>query len=269
MSKPPTGDGFKSFIDRRMVYAIDKLNFPERLESARRAAHLSQADLGKAVRVTRSAVSFWEAGKAIPEITRAEMVANVLNVSLDWLLSGEGKGPALTGNKGSALKYKFKTQNDDTRVKEVPISSTWGTRPDDTPFDSAVAETTSAIGAAAPFTKTELVAEWWRVPARVVAEEFRAIKAKTLRMMQVFSENMAPEIKRRDFVVIDLAQRTPVDNGIFALYDNAGVILMRIRFVMDEKDKLSLHDHTEDAPVIVHRSKMKIVGRCVGHLRYP
>lgn len=62
-----------------------KLN--EKIIMARKKAGMSQLDLADAMGVSRQSVSKWETGEANPEIGKLTLLANTLNVSVDWLLS--------------------------------------------------------------------------------------------------------------------------------------------------------------------------------------
>lgn len=74
------------------------MEFNERIAAARRAAGLTQEQLGELVGVTRQAVSKWEAAQAVPDALTAGKLCDALNVSADYLLLGkeetEGTGTA-------------------------------------------------------------------------------------------------------------------------------------------------------------------------------
>lgn len=62
-----------------------------RIRRARRDAGLSQAQLAKLMRVTRSACSQWEQpGGTTPRGTRLQRLAALLGVSVEWIATGEG-----------------------------------------------------------------------------------------------------------------------------------------------------------------------------------
>jgi len=67
------------------------MEFNERIAAARRAAGLTQEQLGERVGVTRQAVSKWEAGTAMPDALTAARLCDALNVSADYLLLGKGE----------------------------------------------------------------------------------------------------------------------------------------------------------------------------------
>ena len=63
------------------------MNLGEKITYARRKLGMSQIDLADAMNVSRQSVSKWEIGESNPEITKLKQLAEVLKVSLDWLLS--------------------------------------------------------------------------------------------------------------------------------------------------------------------------------------
>lgn len=76
------------------IIDVERVNFPARLIAAREARRLSQAGVAEMLGVTRSAVSFWEAGKALPKPGHIKALATGLGVALGWLLTGDGDGGA-------------------------------------------------------------------------------------------------------------------------------------------------------------------------------
>ncbi len=63
-----------------------------RIREARKAAKLSQQQLGDAAGVSREAVSQWESGDTQPTLARVKKVAETLRCSSDWLIHGVGGG---------------------------------------------------------------------------------------------------------------------------------------------------------------------------------
>lgn len=66
--------------------------FGDRLAGAREAAGLSQAELARRLGVRLSTLRSWEDDLNEPRANKLQMMAGLLNVSLAWLLSGEGEG---------------------------------------------------------------------------------------------------------------------------------------------------------------------------------
>lgn len=66
------------------------MTFGEKLKEARKEAALSQEQLAEKLSVSRSAVAKWESDKGMPDINNLKAIAQLLNVSIDYLLD-DGK----------------------------------------------------------------------------------------------------------------------------------------------------------------------------------
>lgn len=63
-----------------------KMKFNEKLIKLRKAAGLSQEELGNKLDVTRQTVSKWELGETTPEMDKLEELSNIFEVSIDELV---------------------------------------------------------------------------------------------------------------------------------------------------------------------------------------
>ncbi len=75
-------------------YSNDSATFGDRVAAAREAVGLSQADLARRLGVKLKTLQGWEDDVSEPRANRLSMLAGLLNVSLVWLLNGEGEGLA-------------------------------------------------------------------------------------------------------------------------------------------------------------------------------
>lgn len=73
-------------------FSPEAATFGDRLAGAREAAGLSQGDLARRLGVRLKTVMSWENDLSEPRANRLQMAAGLLNVSLMWLLTGEGDG---------------------------------------------------------------------------------------------------------------------------------------------------------------------------------
>ena len=71
----------------------DATTFGDRVAGARQHADMTQADLAKRLGVKLKTLRAWEDDQSEPRANKLSMMAGILNVSLLWLLSGEGDGP--------------------------------------------------------------------------------------------------------------------------------------------------------------------------------
>ncbi len=73
-------------------YSQDAATFGDRVAAAREAAGLSQKELSRRLGVRLSTVRVWEDDRSEPRANRLSMMAGLLNVSMMWLINGEGNG---------------------------------------------------------------------------------------------------------------------------------------------------------------------------------
>lgn len=66
--------------------------FGDRLEAAREAKGLTVVGLAEKLGVEAERVEAWESNADAPRANRLQLLAGLLNVSLIWLISGEGNG---------------------------------------------------------------------------------------------------------------------------------------------------------------------------------
>ncbi|MEM7271420.1 MAG: helix-turn-helix domain-containing protein [Pseudomonadota bacterium] len=73
-------------------YSDDFATFGDRIVNAREALGLSQNQLSRRLGVQEETLADWESDRNEPRANKLQMLAGVLNVSLVWLMSGEGDG---------------------------------------------------------------------------------------------------------------------------------------------------------------------------------
>ena len=79
-------------------YSEGAATFGDRLALARESQDLTQGHLAKRLGLRVQTIRNWEFDRSEPRANRLQMIAGFLNVSMIWLLTGEGEGgPALHG----------------------------------------------------------------------------------------------------------------------------------------------------------------------------
>ena len=73
-------------------YSEDAATFGDRMAGAREACGFSQKDLARHMGVKEKTVHAWEDDLAEPRANRLQTLSGMLNVSMRWLLTGEGAG---------------------------------------------------------------------------------------------------------------------------------------------------------------------------------
>ena len=75
--------------------------FGDRLTGAREIAGMDVEELARRLGVKPKTIRAWEEDRAEPRANRVSMLAGLLNVSLVWLMTGAGDGPAAEGGGGA------------------------------------------------------------------------------------------------------------------------------------------------------------------------
>ena len=73
-------------------FGPDAATFGDRVAGAREAAGMTQAQLARRLGVKKSTLSGWEQDLSEPRANKLSVMAGLLNVSIMWLLTGEGDG---------------------------------------------------------------------------------------------------------------------------------------------------------------------------------
>ena len=81
-------------VDQQDWFSPETTTFGDRLSGAREQAGLTQDDLARNIGVKLKTLRNWENDISEPRANRLSMMAGLLNVSLSWLLNGQGDGPA-------------------------------------------------------------------------------------------------------------------------------------------------------------------------------
>lgn len=73
-------------------YSDEMATFGDRLSAGREALGMEQKELARRLGVKVKTIAAWENDVAEPRANKLQMVAGLLNVSMRWLLTGEGDG---------------------------------------------------------------------------------------------------------------------------------------------------------------------------------
>ena len=84
-------------------YGPDAATFGDRIAAAREAAGMGQEKLARRLGVKLKTLHGWENDLSEPRANRLQMLAGLLNVSMGWLLTGEGEGLSGPGDTEPAL----------------------------------------------------------------------------------------------------------------------------------------------------------------------
>lgn len=85
-------------------YSEESATFGDRLAVAREAQGMTQKAFAKRMGVALKTVDAWENDISEPRANKLQMVAGLLNVSMKWLLTGEGDGPEILETEDSSAE---------------------------------------------------------------------------------------------------------------------------------------------------------------------
>ena len=107
------------------------MTFGEKFKNARKQAGLTQEELANRLGVSRSAVAKWETDKGLPDISNIKAIAQLLNVSIDYLLE-DGTTLDLSVTReavdlGGATGFFKKAKKKECLIREkFPAAVIWG-----------------------------------------------------------------------------------------------------------------------------------------------
>lgn len=73
-------------------YGPDAATFGDRLAAARDYANMTQAQMARRLGIKASTLRAWEEDLSEPRANHLSIMAGILNVSMMWLMNGEGEG---------------------------------------------------------------------------------------------------------------------------------------------------------------------------------
>lgn len=88
--------------DEQGWYSNAAATFGDRVAAGREALGMTQAVLARRLGVKMVTLQNWENDLSEPRANKLQMLAGILNVSLMWLLTGEGDGLDAPGEAGLA-----------------------------------------------------------------------------------------------------------------------------------------------------------------------
>lgn len=80
-------------------------NFPNVLKSLRTSMGLTQADLAKALKISRSTIGMYEKGAREPDFETLETIADFFNVDIDYLMGRTNKTTKVIDPNGEDPSY--------------------------------------------------------------------------------------------------------------------------------------------------------------------
>jgi transcriptional regulator with XRE-family HTH domain len=100
--------------------------FGDRLTFAREALGLDQAQLAHRMGIKHKTLRHWEEDREEPRANKLQMVAGMLNVSMVWLMTGQGEAPAPAPAEGEGALAGCLAELRQLRVEQARIAERTG-----------------------------------------------------------------------------------------------------------------------------------------------
>jgi transcriptional regulator with XRE-family HTH domain len=103
-------------------YGPDAATFGDRLAAARDNAQMTQAQMARRLGIKASTLRSWEQDTSEPRANHLSIMAGVLNVSMMWLMNGEGEGLDAPNSEEVSVDANIAAVLRDMRDLRVTIS---------------------------------------------------------------------------------------------------------------------------------------------------
>jgi len=210
----------------------------KRLKEFRIMKKITQEGLASLLKIATKNISDYETGKTAPSLQSLQTIRNTYNLSLDWLLTGEGS-MFLTDEKPLNNKIDvLHTQNQKTLNDNY-----WYIR------------VNADISAGNPLQAME------HEPLYVIPILKSLIdNPDNYYCFRVNGDSMSPEIEHNDYVVMAKKHDfNNIDNKIVAMRNEDGLNLKRLVVATDNKSAILVSVNTKYNPIVVSKDHI-IVG---------
>lgn len=187
--------------------------FSERLKEL--IGNKSGRAFAKEAGISYSTLHNYLTNTSLPTLDNLIALATYLNVSVQWLATGE----SLTKEKKGRDDLAIPNSNDDTFIeiedyREVRLSAGGGA------FNNDYGE----------IAKTKVETAWLQA---------RRLKAKDCAMFLVSGESMYPTLKDGEEIIVDRSKRELAEGKIFVLNHNGSMLVKKVQFTYDGVELIS------------------------------
>lgn len=197
--------------------------------------------------VSRGAIGNWERGLGMTT-ENLHALAEVLDVSSEWLLTGKGMEPEVDDHLDNTPDLPAEvTARGSIQIPEYDVRASMG---------------------GGFIVDTETVKDYWTFSRRYLVDEMR-IGARELVVIELVGDSMAPTLLSGDRALVDMSDKRLGTPGIFALWDGDGTVAKRIeRIPNTNPQKIRLiSDNQFHGSYEVLAEETNIIGRVVWFAR--
>lgn len=228
-----------------------------RIAGLRAERGISQAELAEAVDMTQQGIQSIEGG-GVKRPGKLREIAAALHTTDDWLLTGKGTKQIDSTDETDGTDF-----DGDSRpsggILEIDVRAGMGaggtTEGREVRHDGDYADPVKG--------------EAWKFPSRFVREELRAPESRII-ILETEGDSMSPTILSGDRVIVDTGHRIPSPDGIYAVRDRYGSIVVKRLQVLRSGDPPRIKiisDNAHHALEEVGADEIAIVGRVLWALK--
>lgn len=205
----------------------------ERIKGLIASSGLSIRELARRLNVSNVSLSQWAAGKYKPSEEGLEALCSYFSVPPAYILYGDGNAPEA---------QSIALSNNTVAIPLLDVKGSCG------------------IGADIHDNMLSLI-RFVRVSYEFIHTYCASASARSLQLLTCVGDSMEPTLSEGDSVLVDVSQKTPSSDGIYAVVMNNRVFIKRIQFIPD--GFLLLSDNPKYQPITVSDADcLNIVGRC-------
>lgn len=208
------------------------MNIHSRIRAAREKAKLSLNEVARRMDVSRQAATAWEEeGGSLPRRKNLNLLADVLNVSVDWLLTGNDANLDLGGKYVFIRRYIPKKDRGEADLASHVSVAGWKNDEDTYAF------------------RTDWI-------------ERRGLRPLALTMVECNDDLMEPTFYKGDPLLVNTDATTIEDRGVYAFDHPSGVQVRRCFVRLD--NLIVLHVDSGKRPdEVITPGSFEVIGRVV------
>lgn len=220
----------------------------ERLIYARKQKQMSQAALGKAIKVSQSAIAALETGRN-KSSTDIAKIADVLGVSAIWLETGRGE---------MRETHKLPTKGD---VRDIHAPMLWSSNtplPEDDYVFTPYAKESELMGGSGSFEIPDY--NGFRLPFGKATLYRKGIMPDNVFCCTLNGNSMEPRIAEDAAIAVDMGIESIKDGKIYAFQHDD---LFRVKYLYRlPGGKIRIHSENTDYPdEVVNGEEIRVIGR--------
>lgn len=184
------------------------MSFAKNLARLMETRGVDQSELARRLKISSQAVNQWVKRGTHPTHARAQMLADVLGVSMDDLFADSSDG-------GPPMKCVEPQDGPTIIIPELAVNPQAGSGGGMPPLDG---------------NGDHIVLAEWVLPAGFFGRLIR--NTDYLRLLEIRGDSMQPDYMAGDKVLVDISQRGPTPPGIYVLWDGFGLVLKRVEVML-------------------------------------